>query len=126
MGKKPSDPHDGSIPSVYGEELLTVNIDQNPGELARITEEADIERNGFVPATEEGLKHLAPGCYVLIRLDDSFSWAEILAINGETVVGRLHGELSKRSRPDKHPSSRAVYFRREQIEALGCERYCWC
>lgn len=126
MGKKTSDSHGKHTSSVFDEELLTVNIDRHVGEPAIIADETDIEHQGFVPATPEGLNHLVPGCFVLIRLSDGYLWAEILAINGDTLVGRLHAELSNSTGPVNSSPSKAVFFRREQIRALGCERYCWC
>jgi len=126
MGTKKSDQDGGVIPSVFREELLTVNIDSDIGVPDKVTDEAEIESSGFVRATEEGLKHLAPGCFVMIHMNQAYVWAEILAINGDAVVGRLHNELSTSHAPAGLPPTKAVFFRLDQIKALGCERYCWC
>ena len=91
---------------------------------------AEIERSGFAPADEEHLSHLGPGCFVLVLTDGSFCWAEVVSVEGEWVSGQLHNELStspcqsQQSTPGTGAGT--VFFHRERIRAMGCERYCWC
>ena len=124
--KNTSDQHGADAPSVFYEDLLTVNVDRKIEAPIEISDEADIELLGFVPATEEGLKHVVPGCFVLVQVAEGYCWAEIMAITGETVLGRRHGELSNYVCPIECDTDKAIFFRRDQIKALGCERYCWC
>jgi len=86
----------------------------------------DIERSGFVPATEEHLHHVAPGCFVLVLTDGSYCWAEVVSVEGERIGARLHNELSSSPCQNQQPTAGTVFFPRERIRALGCERYCWC
>jgi len=126
MGTKKPGPGDGKTPSVFSEDLLTVNIDRDIGVPDTVSDEAEIEGSGFVRATEESMKHVVPGCFVMIQMNQAYVWAEILAINGDTIVGRLHSELSKSPQSAAAPPTKAVFFRFNQVKALGCERYCWC
>lgn len=123
---EPSDQHGADASAVFDDDLLTMNVHRKIDVPAEIADEADIERLGFVPATAEGLQHVVPGCFVLVRLAEGYCWAEVLAITGETVLGRRHGELSNYVCPVECNSDKAIFFRREHIKALGCERYCWC
>ena len=86
----------------------------------------DIAHSGFVPATAEQLRHVAPGCFVLVLMDGSYCWAEVVSVEGGWIGGRLHNELSSSPCPNQQPTAATVYFHRQRIRALGCERYCWC
>lgn len=87
--------------------------------------QADIR--GFVPATAEGLACLAEGCFVLVRTGQAATWVEIVQVGGEWLRGVAHPELSGALGPIHDPACRMIVdFRREQVAALGCDRYCWC
>jgi hypothetical protein len=80
----------------------------------------------FPAPTEEDLNHLAPGCFVRIGLGDSAYWVEIGKINGVTISGMVHPELSGTLCLIDHDSCEIARFSRDQVTALGCDRYCWC
>jgi len=126
MPNKPSDSKGGKLPDVFGEDLLTVNVDSRISEVQHIDSEAELESSGFELPTPDNLKHVVTGCYVLVRDKEALYWAEVLAINGETVVGRTHGELSKNKPASGPVPTRAVFFKFDQVKALGCDRYCSC
>jgi hypothetical protein len=76
--------------------------------------------------TEEDLGHLAPGCFVQVGLGDAAYWVEIGLIEGGTISGMVHPELSGVLCLIDHDSCEIARFSRDQITALGCDRYCWC
>lgn len=81
---------------------------------------------GFATVTEEDLGHLAPGCFVQVGMGESSYWVEIGMIEGVSISGIVHPELSSSLCLIEHGSSEIVRFSRDQITALGCDRYCWC
>ncbi|HCU53471.1 MAG TPA: hypothetical protein DIC36_04040 [Gammaproteobacteria bacterium] len=80
----------------------------------------------FPAPTKEDLNHLAPGCFVRIGLGDAAYWVEIGKINGVTISGMVHPELSGTLCLIDHDSCEIARFSRDQVTALGCDRYCWC
>lgn len=93
---------------------------------APVIAETDADGAGFAPVTEESLNHLGPGCFVLFRSCDASCWVEIVSIDGNVIGGRLHSELSSTGCIRQHNGMETVNFSRDQIKALGCDRYCWC
>jgi hypothetical protein len=53
-------------------------------------------------------------------------WVEISRIEGDTISGRLHHELSNAACLVQHEYGEVASFGRDQITSLGCDRYCWC
>jgi hypothetical protein len=76
--------------------------------------------------TEEELGHLAPGCFVQVGSGDTSYWVEVGQIEGATISGMVHPELSGSLCVVDHDSCEVARFSRDQITALGCDRYCWC
>jgi hypothetical protein len=81
---------------------------------------------GFVAVTEDALSHLAPGCFVLVGSGEMSYWVEIGRIEGNLISGMVHPELSDSLCLIQHDYCELARFRRDQIKALGCDRYCWC
>jgi hypothetical protein len=91
------------------------------------THEVDDGAKGFVAAIGQDLDHLSVGCFVLVKTDEISSWVEIGRIDGDRFTGILHPELSAAPLcPIHHDYCEIARFRRDQIIALGCDRYCWC
>jgi hypothetical protein len=91
------------------------------------TSEAAPDVRGFTAVTEDGLARLAPGCFVLVRTETAVRWIEIGEFEGELLSGIVHAELGDAPDPARHGDRGArIRFRREQILALGCDRFCWC
>ena len=86
------------------------------------------EQEGARPSTvtEEELGHLAPGCFVQVGSGDTSYWVEVGQIEGATISGMVHPELSGSLCVIDHDSCEVARFSRDQITALGCDRYCWC
>jgi hypothetical protein len=101
---------------------LTCNVSGN----STIANEAAQSSKGFPAVTEEDLNHLAPGCFVQVGLGESSYWVEIGRIDGVTISGMVHPELSSSLCLIDHDSCEVARFSRDQITALGCDRYCWC
>jgi hypothetical protein len=76
--------------------------------------------------TEEELGHLAPGCFVQVGFGETAYWVEVGQIEGGTISGMVHPELSNSLCVINHDSCEIARFSRNQITALGCDRYCWC
>jgi hypothetical protein len=76
--------------------------------------------------SEEDLSHIVPGCFVRVGSGETSYWVEIGQIEGTTISGMVHPELSTSLCVIDHDSCEIARFRRDQITALGCDRYCWC
>lgn len=87
---------------------------------------ASEEGKGFVGVTEENLGRVAPGCFVRFGCSEISCWVETGRVEGDTISGRLHHELSNSPCLIQHNYSEVASISRDQITALGCDRYCWC
>ena len=87
-----------------------------------------IDKGNQEPAALSGedLGHLAPGCFVQFGTDGMSCWIEINRIEGDIIGGKLHQELSNPICLIEHYFTDVVSIRRDQITAMGCDRYCWC
>lgn len=126
MGTKPSDDRVTDFVSDVEADLLALEQTDYAAVPPAAIDEADIERAGFAPATAENLSHLAPGCFVLILTDGVYCWSEVMSVEDQIIGGRLHNELSSTTCLVHNHTAETVFFHRDQIRALGCERYCWC
>ena len=126
MGNKLDSSADHGDLSVTNADFLEFEFDVHSMETDKTTDKADIEIAGFTPATEQNLNHLDAGCFVLVLRDDVYCWAEVVSIEGNTVNGYLNNELSTTACKQEHHKLEITQFYRDQIKALGCDRYCWC
>jgi hypothetical protein len=78
------------------------------------------------PLSAEDLGHVAPGCYVQFGTHGMRCWMEITRVEGDTLSGRIHQELSNPICLIEYCNAGIVSVRRDQVTALGCDRYCWC
>lgn len=76
----------------------------------------------FVEPTPDRLQNLGSGCYVQINHGGSCCWVELTGGRAGEYVGVIHPELSE----DKAGCGEQVCVRAEQVNALGCDRYCFC
>jgi len=84
------------------------------------------DRENFVAPTEELLNNLGPGCFVQVRDGQSCFWAEVSSVNEGIFTGVVRDALATPKCQRKPSSTGTEIFRRDQIVALGCDRYCWC
>ena len=90
--------------------------------------------DGFVSPTEEKLNNLGPGCFVQMNDHGSCCWIEIMEISGAGFQAKAHPALSEDNRShgvngkeiDTFAPGAEVIVQREQITALGCDRFCFC
>jgi len=108
------------------EDFSYLDLTSNVSGSTTIAIEAGERNQGFPAVTEEDLGHLAPGCFVQVGLGDASYWVEIGRIEGVTISGMVHPELSTSLCLIDHDSCEVARFSRDQITALGCDRYCWC
>lgn len=104
------------------------SLDRPTRASAELTHVVEISESntGFPAVSEEDLGHISPGCFVLVGLGESSYWVEIGMIEGVTISGVVHPELSSSLCLIDHNSCEVARFSRDQITALGCDRYCWC
>ena len=97
----------------------------------------DEKEDTFQQPTAERLACLGAGCFVQIQRDDQCQWVEINRTEGDELVGILQPALSTplvNTVPEKTTSTEdqaqvaaeEVRVCKEQITALGCDRYCVC
>lgn len=108
------------------DELSYLDLPGNTLGSATNANEAGERSEGFPAVTEDDLSHLAPGCFVQVGLGETSYWVEIGLVEGATISGMVHPELSSSLCLIDHDSCEVARFSRDQITALGCDRYCWC
>ena len=126
MGKKLTDSTEYGDLTATKAEILDLERALYSLESARSINPANVEGAGFAPATEENLSHLEAGCFVLVARADVYCWAEVVSVDGKTISVRLHNELSTTTCLQQHHRLEITQFHRDEIKALGCDRYCWC
>ena len=78
----------------------------------------------FVVPNEENLRNLGSGCFVRVAYEANNVWLELTAVDGHKITGVMHEELNE-SCPGLTGNS-VVESVTENINALGCDRYCYC
>ena len=81
--------------------------------------------DGFVEPTEEKLNNLGPGCFVQVENHGSCCWVEIMAVSNTGYEAKAYPALSDGPNTEQLPCS-DMLIQRNQITALGCDRYCFC
>ena len=84
-------------------------------------------QDGFVEPTEEILDNVGPGCFAL-KTDSSKSccWVEVVSMDDTGYECIAHPGLSSGTNEKNISEGDSVFLKREQIAALGCDRYCFC
>jgi hypothetical protein len=84
-------------------------------------------KESYVVPDCENIRNLGPGCFVRIQKQSENVWVEITSGEGDRFSGIMHPELSG-SAVAKSASAEdmAVILDARQINALGCERFCYC
>lgn len=119
-------PDEDNTPAAADVDLNHLDLTGNELGDAVNVNEAGEGNQGFVAATEENLGRLAPGCFVRFGSGGMSCWAEIGRVEGDTISGRLHHELSNSPCLIQHDYSDVASISRDQITTLGCDRYFWC
>jgi hypothetical protein len=88
--------------------------------------EVEDKTRGFVAACDAELDHVGLGCFVLVGSGEAAYWVEVCRIDGDRYTGIVHPELALALCPIAHDFCEIASFRRAQITALGCDRYCRC
>ncbi len=78
----------------------------------------------FVAPNEENIKNLAPGCFVRVQYQSQNMWVEITDVDDEQFQGVLQPEPCDGGA--LQVANTVVHLQTEQINALGCDRYCYC
>lgn len=81
----------------------------------------------FPVPTKGQLENLGAGCFVRIVDKSDCFWVEI---DGEedsgVLTGLVHPELASCDCKTSHSANDRIYFNREQVRYVGCDRYCFC
>jgi hypothetical protein len=88
-------------------------------------QDRDDDRN-FAAPTEPLLNNIGPGCFIKVRDGKNCFWAEISSVNEGVFTGVVRSALATPKCQPKPSNTGIEIFAREQIVALGCDRYCWC
>ena len=87
----------------------------------------DARQDAYAEPTEERLDGLHAGCFVQFNHHGQCDWVEITGTEGNEFVGISHPELSENDDGNQPTDSREeMHLRKEQITAMGCDRYCFC
>ena len=81
---------------------------------------------GFAAPTEALLNNIGRGCFIKVRDGQSCFWAEVSSVSEDVYTGVIQRALSTPKCQLKSSSTGTAVFRREQIVAMGCDRYCCC
>ena len=83
-------------------------------------------QDGFVEPTEEKLDDLGPGCFVQKKgSNGSCCWVEVISMDDAGIKCIAHPALLSGA-SDNVSEGDEVLVKREQITAMGCDRYCFC
>lgn len=88
---------------------------------------ANAEVDGFVKPTQQSLDDLGPGCFVQKKdSNGTCCWVEITS-NGDVEFECVaHPALLSGSELDDVSEGDRLHVKKDQITALGCDRYCTC
>jgi hypothetical protein len=82
---------------------------------------------GFAEATEDRLDHIGPGCFVQkMEVCGTCCWVEITDETNDSYEGIAHPALSDGGAQAMFKEGDVVQVTKDQITALGCDRYCFC
>lgn len=88
---------------------------------------ANAVKEGFVEPTKERLDDLGPGCFVQKKESGgSCCWVEITSMGDTEFKCIAHPALLEGADPGGISEGDQGIVKREQITALGCDRYCFC
>lgn len=87
----------------------------------------DAQQDAFAEPTPERLDGLGAGCFVQFYHDGRCDWVEITETQGDELIATTHPELSEGdAKTQTMRPCEKLCLRKEQITALGCDRYCFC
>jgi hypothetical protein len=89
-----------------------------------MTQSSNAIENEFVIPNAENLLNLGPGCFVRVAHEAENVWVEITEGKDQQLVGIAHPELSDGDSAVAADTQMQVKV--EKINALGCNRYCYC
>ncbi len=84
---------------------------------------------GFAEPTNDRLGHLEAGCFVQkMEVCGTCCWVELITDEDESgnFEGIAHPALSDRDAQSMFHEGQVVQVTKDQITALGCDRYCFC
>lgn len=88
---------------------------------------ADAAVEGFAEPTAERLGHLGPGCFVQkMEVCGTCCWVEIVSEKDDAYEGIAHPALSDGAAEAMFTEGEKVVVQKDQITAMGCDRYCFC
>jgi len=83
--------------------------------------------DGFVQPTQQKLDDLGPGCFVQkMGSNGSCCWVEITSMGSTEYDCIAHPALLSDTGRDAVSEGDHLKVKRDQITALGCDRYCSC
>lgn len=83
--------------------------------------------NDFVKPNCHNLANMGPGCFVRIEHGSACLWVEITEVENTGYKGKLHPELAEETKERFAQAKGAeVHVEPHQVNALGCDRYCYC
>ena len=90
-------------------------------------ESAVAERDGYMLPTEEKLNEIGPGCFVQFKdLSSLYCWLEVISLDNTGFNCIARPALTPSASNQDISEGDRIFVNRDQITALGCERYCYC
>jgi len=82
----------------------------------------------YVLPDNEKIKNLGPGCFVRILRQSENVWVEITDGTDGRFQGVIHHELTEGAATEQRTADKdkTVQLEARQINALGCDRFCYC
>ena len=125
MGVKRPGESDSDVADVTEDDLNY--LDDVGRAVSRTTVSAVVERDKeSAPLSAEDLGHVVPGCFVQFGTHGMCCWLEINRVEGDNISGKLRPELSDPICVIEYYHHDVICIRRDEITAMGCDRYCWC
>lgn len=90
---------------------------------------ADAIVEGFAEPTQDRISHLGPGCFVQkMEVCGTCCWVELTSDDkGDgTYQAIAHPALSDGDAATMFKEGEPIQVTKDQITAMGCDRYCFC
>lgn len=90
-----------------------------------MSQSAAIKSSDVGPPSAEVLSRLASGCWVKVGKGEGLFWAEVTAVEGSKLIGRVQQTFASAGKYGIE-TGREIKFEKNLVCETGCDKYCFC